>query len=427
MEAALEKPEACRNVLNIKIPEEDILSKIEEKTEEYKKKISLPGFRKGKVPAKMIKSRYGQTIRGEVIDEAVDESFKKACKDNDITPISSPSVSDMEGYKEGDVSLSIEFEVDPEIEITGYRELNIKPEIEKSGDKEIEDQVEILRAQEASFEKVDRKAEKGDCVTLRTYRSTIDGDPVEETLKPVSLRHRTDGMSFKVGDTGLKELDKALTGLSENDKKEFSIVFPQDYMNNWIAGRKVEIEIEVEKVEEIKLPEIDNDFCKRMNLGENPEELRNLIKEHLDARKEQEAYKEAQEKAIDKLIEDNPFEVPEARIFMYLEKLSEEKQRKGEDGTSITQLENDYKETAIREIKRQRIINYIASTEKIKAKQNEVDERIKQIADYYGQDFDEVKKALRQNNTTLEIRDNIKTEKVLNSLIGERQWDEEDD
>ena len=150
--------------MEIEIPKVEADAAYKEKLASYTKKLALPGFRPGKVPATLVKSRFGQSIFAETVEDIIQTNFEKACKDNNIVPIAKGGISKLSGEEGTDVAFTIEAEIEPEIEIKGYEKLKIKASPKKIGDKEIENVLNDLQERFTEFKDVERPAKKGDAL-----------------------------------------------------------------------------------------------------------------------------------------------------------------------------------------------------------------------------------------------------------------------
>ncbi|MDG5816766.1 trigger factor [Chitinispirillales bacterium ANBcel5] len=421
MKATVSEPASWKRTIEIEIPEQQVQEAFDQKLNKYRREIKLPGFRQGKVPANLVKQRFGAEIRAEVVDELVQKSYKDACSENEIVPVSPASVSDVEDKEGKPLKLTIETQVDPPIEIKGYDKLKVKVKTPKIKDSDIDQAVEDLKNRFAEFEDVDRPAKKGDHIRFEYRKVLIDGEEQEGVKNPeypVELG----------GKSQLKDFDKALTGHSAGDVVDVTVNFPEDYEEKAAAGKKGEFTIEIKAVQEKKVPEIDEKFLKSLGDFENEAALRERIKQDMESQAKEQARNKAIDEAIGTLIKENPFEVPPARIDAFVNYMYEESQRyrRGDEPMpSKEQIAEQYHETAINSIKRQRIIDFIADKEKVKATQEEVDQEIKRLATMYNQDFDTLKQTLRKNGTTNRIRADLREKKTLDFLIGESEEEKE--
>ncbi len=415
MKATIQEPSPTKRVLDIEIPSEEVEELYNQHANEYRRKVKLPGFRPGKVPIQIINSRFGPSIRAETVDELIQKSYKEACNENKLTPVSRGEVSDLQAPEGEAIRLKIETEVDPEIEITGYEKLKTKPSPKKIKGGDVDSAIEDLRQRLAEYNDVERPIAKGDLATIEYEKVKIEGEERTDFKSP--------NYPVEVGVSKLKEFDKELIGKKAGDTVEVNVEFPKNYGNESVAGKSGLFVINIKKVQEKNLPELNDEFAKKLGEFESMDQLRSRVQEDLEKQELERAKNEAYEKAMETLIKNNPFEVPEARIEAYIDYMVEEsaKQQKGGEPPNRDEIAQRYTEAGIRAIKRNRIIEYIAQKEKIRATQEEVDEQILVMAQQYGTSFEEIKTVLRKNGATNRIRNDIREKKTLDFLVGELQ------
>ena len=414
MKVTISAPESWKRLMEIEVPKEEADAAYKEKLTSYTKKLALPGFRPGKVPPTLVKSRFGSSIFAETVEDLIQTNFEKACKENNIVPIAKGGISSLTGEEGTAVSFTIEAEVEPEIEIKGYEKLKIKAAPKKITDKEVQDVLEDLQERFTEFKDVERASKKGDAVSISYEKVVVDGIERTDMKSPTA--------PVEIGKGQIKEFDKGLTGYSANDIVEISVSFPKDFGSEQLAGKKGVFTVKMLKVSEKIVPEFDEEFLKKTGNFKTLDELKENIFKDLERQEQERAKNEATDKVIDTLISDNPFDVPPSRIEAYIDHLIEEMsryRRQNEPMPSREELVEKYKETAIRSLKRFRIIDFIANKEKIKATQEDVDREIQKIADMYNQPFETIKQAFRQNGTTNRIRADIRDQHTLEFLIGE--------
>ncbi|MGD9201361.1 MAG: trigger factor [Chitinispirillia bacterium] len=421
MKATVKETKPWQRSIYVEIPDEEVQEEFQTQLNKYRKEVRLPGFRQGKVPVNMIKSRFGNVIREEIINNLIKKSVSDACQDNRLIPLTEFKLEDLKVEDNRPVTFNVEFEVDPVIEIKDYKDLKIKIEKKKISNKDIDDALKELLNRMAKYEDVDRMSQEGDYITIDTLDVTVDGKPKNE-LRPPS-------QPIEIGKGSIKEFDKGLIGLSVGEETEILVTFPCDFYLKDCASKEGKFRIKVKHIREKVIPDINEEFLK--NVGNFPDEksLRDQIKKDLETNARQQAKKNGQKKAIEILIEKNNFDVPPSKIEKYIDRIIEDQAKSNKDRNNPVldrqQISEIYKDIGIFTMKRYRIIDYIAKKEKIKATQAEVDNRIKLIADQYKSSFEEVKKILRQNGTTTRIREEIKEEKTLGCLIGEIPWEDE--
>lgn len=415
MKATVSEPESWKRVIEIEIPEDEVNSAFEEKLNKYKKEMKLPGFRPGKVPSSLIKQRFGSSIRAETIDELVQKSYREACDQNKIVPVAQAKVTDVKADEGSPVTFSIETEVDPEIDIKGYNKIKTKVSPKKIKESDVEDALKSLQDRMAEFKDAGRPAKKGDYLKFEYLKVVIDGEErkdVQNPTYPVELG----------GENKIKDFDKGLIGHSAGEIVDLDVKFPKDYAEADVAGKSGQFQIKLTSVQEKILPEMDEEFLKKLGEFKDLEALKTQIKENLEKEELTKSKNEAYNEAIDKLIKDNPFDVPPAKVDQFVDYMYHEATKYNQPGMPVPareEIDTRYRETAVRSIKRQRIIDFISQKENIKAAQEDVDKEIQRLAEMYNQPFDTLKQAFRKNGTTNRIRDDIKEQKTLDYLIGE--------
>jgi trigger factor len=412
VKSTVSEPQSWKRVFEIEIPPDDVEKACEEKLQKVKKELSLPGFRPGKVPFPLIKQRYGEAIRADAIEDLIQKSFKDACTEKNIMPISKGVVNNLKDEQGKPLSFSIEAEIDPAIELKGYNKRKIKVAPKKVKDGDVDESVKSLQERFAEFKDIDRPSKKGDYVKLEYLKVVIGGQERREVKSPtypveLGAEHR------------IKDFDKGLIGHTAGETVDLAIKFPKDYSDKEVAGKGGEFTIKITAVQEKSLPEVAV-FLKQLGEFENEEALRVQIRKNLEAEALEQAKNEAYNEAIEDIIKDNPFEIPPARVEMFIDYLMERakgEQRLGEALPSREEVAQRYRDMAVRTIKRQRIIDFIAAKEKIQPAQEEVDAEIGKMAERYNQPFDTLKQTLRRNGTTLRIRDDLREQKTLDYLV----------
>jgi trigger factor len=414
LKVKISEPESCKRVLEIEVPKEEVEGLYNEKINTYKKKLTLPGFRPGKIPLNLVKSRFGKGVYAETVEDLIQKNFELACKEHNIAPVSKGKIDAIKADEGADVSFSIEAEVDPEIEISGYEKLKIKAAPKKIKDDDVEKALEDIRQRNAEFIDVDRPSQKGDSITIEYVKVVVDGEERKDFKNPT--------YPIELGNGQIKDFDKGLIGHRAGETVDLTIKFPKDFSGEQLSGKVGDFSVKITKVSEKKVPELNAVFFKKLGNFETLDSLKEQLRKDLERQGLEHAKNEAYNQAIDVLVKDNPFDVPPTRIEDYIDHLLEEmaRYRRGnEPVSSREEASKKYHESAVRALKRYRIIDFISTKEKIKATQEEVDKEIEKIAAMYNQPFDQVKQAFRQDGTTNRIRADIREQKTLDFLIGE--------
>ncbi|MBP5351767.1 MAG: trigger factor [Fibrobacterales bacterium] len=389
---------------SVEIPQEDVSAAVAKKTAEYHKKVSMPGFRAGHVPAKLISQRFGAAIRQEAMEDVVDEAINGKLRELKLKPVEPGKIEDFADDKTSNVKLTFKFEIDAEIEVKDYADLGIKPEIEEVQETEVEDELHKLQHRLGEEVAVDRAAAEGD-VVKGTYVSIVIGGEAQPLAENPEFR-------MALGTSPLKDLEQGLVGVKAGDEKAVEFTFPADYPNDEIKGKKAVYTVKVGEVLEIRLPEVDDEMAKKVG-KKDVKELRDEIRRQIGKYKRHVGLEAAHEKAMAKLVAANSFPVAEARVKRYIannlkkEEPTEEEIKQG-------------REAAENAIRRYRILDWVANKENIKPKQAEVDEYLQDMANGYGVPFEALKEHLRTSGRMAEIREEMRLGKTMDWLVGER-------
>jgi trigger factor len=396
---------STERVLAIEVERERMDRIFEEKVKKYSKEVRINGFRPGNVPKHIVAARFREPIANEALETLVDEALKEACKKHNIVPIAPGRVENLENQPGQPISFKVILEVDPPLEIKDYR-MDIPMHPSEVGEGDIQGQLEALRKRKGEEAPVERAAQPGDLVVAEYQSIRIAG---EEKPLPQNPEFR-----LELGASSVPELDQALLGCVAGEVRIAAFTFPSDYRQADLAGQRCEYRLRIVEIDEVKYPDLDDAFAKGFGF-DSLEAFRARIREDLAGQALSRAKEGAYEEAIRRLLEANPFEVPKARVQNYVKYKLEEAgpHRHGEDCDH-----SDLEREAVFNIKRFRILDEIAKLEKIKPSPEEVDARIRDMAGQYRMEFEALKAALRKNSKINDIREELKSEKTLDFVIG---------
>ena len=406
----MEEPTSWKRVLSFEVPEDEINQEYSTKLKDYSKKVKLPGFRAGKVPANLLEKKFGDSIRAEAVEKVIQSSVENAFKEHNLNPISRPQVKKVDYKKGSDMTFQAEVEIDPPFELNEYKGLGKKPVEAKVDQKEVDQAIDELQERMAELKPIERPLKKGDYAVLEYRHVEVDGEVKKEFKNP--------SYPVEVGNSPLKEFNEALVGASAGEERTVNHTYPDDFEEENLRGKSGVYKIFVKEVKEKILPNIDDEFAKDVGKYKDLQELKGRIEADLKGRKERQARAEAEKTIIEKIIEKNPFEVPESQILnvIYMEYDNFKKQYP-KANLEWEKFQEDRKPLAEFNIKRYKIVNQVAKLEKIKATQAEVDEELKKIAEIRKLDFEKVKEEMRRDGSVMNIRDDIKEKKVFEFLI----------
>lgn len=417
MSVEIKETSATVRTLEITIPQADLTAPFEKKLGQYKKQVSMKGFRQGMVPKAMILKQFGGAIRQEAVDEVVNKLVQDALKNANIIPVGQMKVVDFKDDKENDIALKVEVEMDPEIDIKGYADTGVTVPETAVHEEEVKEEYDRLIQMWSKDEHVDRAAAKGDVVVGNYLEVVIDGEKQE---LPENKEFRS-----LLGQSASPGFDEGLTGATAGEVKEINFKYPDDHKDERYRGKTAQFKVEVTDVREIVPPTMDEEFCKQIGV-KDVEELKQNLAEGLANQKQDAAKNKAINEAIDKIIEANPFEVPKARVYDLIKWTLNRNAQSEKDVVEPTEEQlNGLTPEAIREIKKHRILDFVATKEKIKPAQADVDARLKQMADAYHVDFETLKGHFRQSGRINQLRDELRVQMAADFIVGIRPAAEE--
>jgi len=406
--------------IEVQVPSEEVSRETDVLIQKYQKLARIPGFRKGHVPASIIRQRFSQDIQNDVIDSLVPKYFRKETERLGLMPVSQPRVTDLHAHEGEGLHFKASFEVMPAIQVEGYKELRAEhPEITVT-DQEVEDSLKALQEQKATFAPIeDRAIAEGDYAQV-----SLDGTPKQDEAgtKPV---HMDDVLVEIGGKNTMPEFTQNLAGATAGDERTFDVNYPEDFSDERLRGKTFSYKVKVNGVKQKSLPELNDDFAKELGEFTTLGEVRNRIREGMEQERRQTAEREAKDKLLAELIRRNEFEVPEAlvdhQIDIRLERglralaaqgMSSEHMKK----MDLPRLRAGQHDQAVQEVKASLILEKIADEEKIEVGDDEINREIEALATQTNQTADAIRARLTRDGALDRIRNRIRNEKALDFL-----------
>jgi trigger factor len=374
--------------------------------QKIRKSAALPGFRKGRVPLGLIKQRYADTIKLELMEDSISEYYGKAIGETNLQPVSQGKINNLkfENIKDG-MEFEIEIEVEPDIELKKYKGLKVEKEIPIVTDEMQERVLNSLREQYATISKVDDSKE-GDHITF-------DAQLLGEGDVPV-VGKKFENISVKIGSGDFDpEFEKELIGLINNQKSILRKSVPPDPSKNRNKPTTESYEIKVKQIEEKELPELNDEFVK--NIQDETLETLAQLKERINTNLKKDLKHRSQEqfvsRLIDELLKENPFDVPSSMVEHYLDHLIEDIKNQSKDkNIDEAAVRQNYRAYGIHNIRWYLLKKKLIEIENINVEMSEIEQRIDNM-----NLEDNQKKQLRQN---IQFKNNLKDDLLEQKLIG---------
>ncbi|MFK0168155.1 trigger factor [Streptomyces sp. NPDC090306] len=400
MKSAVETLNPTRVRLTVEVPFEELKDSLDAAYKKINQQVTVKGFRKGKIPARVIDQRFG---RGAVLEEAVNDALPKfytdAVNEAELNPLGQPEV-DITELKDGEtLNFTAEVDIRPAIEIPDYSGIEVEVDAVEVEDKDIDESVEQLRERFSSTTPVERAAEDGDVVTV-DLEAKVEGEVVEDGV--------AEGVSYTIGSGELLEgIDDAVKGLEAGGEATFT----SELKGGSAAGKTAEVTVKVTQVAARELPELDDDFAQLASEFDTLEELRADSRKRLENMKQYDQATQAQERVLEKLLELVEVPVPEKLLEdeINTRKHNLEHHQLGQmgldldkyleiQGKTAEEFDTETKEAAVKGIKTQFVLDELVNKEKLNVSQEELTEHLMRRAASSGMQPDEFAQAIVQNN-----------------------------
>lgn len=425
MKVSLKNAGVCRKTMTVEVPAENVSEEREELLNFYAKGVSIPGFRKGKAPKHLVEKKFSKELSADLKDRLLPKYYQEAIKEEDVKVVSIVNVSEPKVEVGKPLSFDVTIDVPPEFKLPKYHGISIKSEKIEVTDKQVEETVSNILRQHASYEDVEgRAAQENDMVQV-SYESTIDGVPLEEKVPEARGMGKGNGYWITCDDQSfLPGMGKALIGSSIGDKVDVPVEFPAEYIVKELAGMKAEFKVEVTGMRERKLPELNEEFLKKLQV-ESEEELRTNVRQHLTEAAENAERRRQEDAVCEFLLKKTKIDVPESavqeqtRSLMY--DMARQRMMQGMTQEQISAQSADLmqsaKEKAEEHVKLRYIMMEIAGAEKITASDDEVSDEIVKMAVQRHRDASEFRKELEDDGHLEDVQDQIRFTKTVAFLI----------
>lgn len=307
--------------MRVELPAERVEKEIESRLKKVGRTAKIKGFRPGKIPVKVVRQRYGGQIRQEVLSELMQKSYSDAVIQENLTPAANPRIEPEQTDSGKDFAYIATFEVLPEISLTDLDKIKVeKPEVDIE-EADVDEMIENLRKQKATFETVERAAAEGDRVIV-DFDGTMKGEPVkggQGEKVPVILGQGQMLPDFEAG----------LTGVEAGQEKSFKVKFPRDYHSEELAGKKVDFSVKVHRVEEEKLPALDDSLAELYGVEAGGlAQLRDDVLANMRREADEKVRADVKEQVMNSLLEHNPIEIPASLVHQEMHSRQHEAMRR---------------------------------------------------------------------------------------------------
>ena len=419
MSLQVEKLEKGMAKLTIEVPAEEFTKAIEVAYNKNKKKISVPGFRAGKVPRAMIEKMYGKGIFVEdAANEIIPDAYEKAFKECEEEITSTPKIEVVQAEEGKPFIFTAEVALKPEVTLGTYKGVEVEKPVVEVSEEDINAEIEKERKNCARTITVeDRPVKDGDIVNIN-FEGFVDGEAFEGG--------KGEDFPLTIGSHSfIDNFEEQLIGKNIDDEVEVNVTFPENYHEESLKGKPALFKVKINKIQENELPELDDEFASEVSSYDTFEEYKKSVEEHLKEQKENEAKTRKEDAVIEAIIKDAKMEIPDAMMETeqrsIINDFSQRLQMQGMNieqyytytGLNEEKMMEQVKEQADRRIKTRLVCEAIVNAEKIEVSEEELDAELKKLADQYGLEVDKVKNEFMDAERIGEFKKDIAIQKAI--------------
>jgi trigger factor len=408
----------CKKNLEIEIPQEIVDHEITHIAQEFARRARVPGFRPGKAPIAVVKTRYREEIVSEMMQHLMPKYFGDAIDERKLDIVQPPQFESVDYNSGKPLRFKAVFEVYPKVQVSNYVGIPVEEVSSKVADSEIDASLKKIQEDMAELSPVeeDRPVREGDFAEI-SFSGIIQGSDEPPVIGQKAVAEIG-------GSTTLKEFTDNLTGATVNEEKTFTVTYRSHYPEKRLAGKSVEYKVKVEAIKAKEIPELNDEFAQRFGEYKTLDELKAKIQEDLEKHKRDHAQEQMREKMLEWLEDNNEFELPESLVERQLQirvqRLLRDLARQGVNPQRLDvdweKIREDQRTQAIRDVKGSLILDYISEQENIAASEEEVEFEIDKIASETNRPKEKVKEVLSRDSGLERLRGQIRNKKTLDLL-----------
>lgn len=421
MEYKIKKLEKSMVQINITLNKQEWEKEVEESYTRTRNKYNVEGFRKGKAPRKVIEKMYGANV---FYEDALSEGFYKVymeilSKESKLEPVDAPNLS-VKSMDDNGVELEAKVVVKPEVKVNKYKGFDVELENKKITEKELNAEINKIKEQNVRLVEVEREIKKGDVANIN-FSGSIDGVKFEGGT--------SENYDLEIGSKSFIEgFEEQLIGLKTGDEKDVKVTFPANYHAKDLANKPAVFACKINAVKEKQYPELNDEFASNVSEFETFDEFKKDLEQHLQHHADEHAKIDAENKIIDLILENTEVEIPDAMVENELDNLMKDLEYRlmyqglnleayaNYMNTTVEKLRADRKKEALKSVKVRLALTYILDKEKINVTDEDVNEKIKEMAKSAKKTIKEYKESLNEDRINY-LKNDILMNKLLTFLL----------
>lgn len=396
---------------------DEAMKKVYAKTAKY---FTIPGFRKGKAPMQIVEKHYGSEVFYEdTFNELVPELFESACKENNLEVVSRPDIDITQIGKGKELIFTAIVQTKPEVKLPKYKGIQLKKIEYTVSDENIEHEIGHMVERNARLVSVEEGTVQNKDITVIDFEGFVDGVAFEGG--------KAENHELEIGsNTFIPGFEDQIIGMKIDETKDINVKFPEEYFSKDLAGKDAVFKVTLHEIKRKELPKVDDEFAKDVSEFDTLEELKNSIKEKLEEENKNKAKYETEEEAIKTVCEATQLDIPSGMIETEIDNmLKEVEERLAYQGLSMEQyrqitnkteqdMRKEFEEQAQKSVKSRLVLEAIVKAEKIEPSEEEIAEKIKEMAEKYGRKEEELTENEHLKNY---LKENMSTEKAIAFLV----------
>lgn len=422
MAVKLEKLEENRVSMEIEIPGEEFVQAYEKAAREKAKTVTIPGFRKGKVPVPVLEKNVGvEALLADTLEAVVPDAYRDAVEETRIEPIEQPEIELVNVKKTEPLVFRARVQVKPKAVLGEYRGLPVERTVRKATGEDVEQELGNMQVRYARVEDVeDGPLEQGD-IAIFDYEGFLDGEPFEGG--------KAEKHVLEIGsDSFVDGFEEQMVGMKAGEEREIRVTFPEDYREEKLAGRETLFQVQLRKVKRKKLLPLDDEFARDVSehetIGELREEIRTRLQEKYDRDGLAKMRQELMEQAAGTVTVDIPDVMVERRIDTHVQDVEQRMEARGmkleeylqHSGITMEKIRDDFRERATREVRIDLTLEAIVEQEGIEASPEEIEAELDRLSSMYGQEKDNIKEFFQRQGQEAVLREAVTFEKAIDVL-----------
>ena len=402
--------------MKVEVPVSDIMVSEEKRLKKLGKSVKIDGFRKGKVPMKVIKERYGPQVHQEVLGDLIQSSLVDALAQEKLNPAGMPNIEDTKFEQGQPLTYTAVFEVYPEVKLKPFAKIKVKKTVATVTDADINKTLEVIRGQYKDWHAVERAAKDGDQVDIN-FVGTVDGTEF--------AGGKAENFKLELGAGNMiPGFAEGIVALKADDEKTIDVTFPESYGEKTLAGKEAQFAITVNEVAEAKLPEVNEEFAKRLGIKEGGiDTLKTEVQKNMQRELDQALKAKTKKQVMDALFAENKIELPQAVVDTEIKRLQKQAEKMYGQQATADEVKIKSKELFVKEAERRvalgLFIAEIVQEKKIKVDTSRVRKMVEEIADAYEKPAEVVSMYYTDKQRLAGIESLVLEEQVVDDILEE--------